>query len=94
MTPTQCKAARRRLAWSIEELAHRAMRSHTVVGEFERGKKPGSAAVLASLCRAFAEAGVDAEAMLKVRTAVMNGILAADHTTAEPFARRPFRRAA
>lgn len=32
--------------------------------------------------------------MLKVRTAVMNGTLAADHTAAEPYARRPFRRAA
>ncbi|UKJ78239.1 helix-turn-helix domain-containing protein [Azospirillum brasilense] len=63
MTPTQCKTARRRLGWSIEELAHRAMRSPTVVGEFERGKKPASAAVLASLRRAFAEAGVDAEAI-------------------------------
>nr|WP_175428758.1 hypothetical protein [Azospirillum argentinense] len=39
------------------------MRSHTVVGEFERGKKPASAAVLASLRRAFAEAAVDAEAI-------------------------------
>jgi hypothetical protein len=32
--------------------------------------------------------------MLKVRTAVMNGTLAADHAAAETYARRPFRRAA
>lgn len=63
MTPMQCKAARRRLGWSIEELAHRALRTPTVVGEFERSKKHGSAAVLASLHRAFAEAGVNAEAI-------------------------------
>lgn len=63
MTPMQCKAARQRLGWSIEELAHRALRSPTVVGEFERGKRPASAAVLASLHRAFAEAGVNAEAV-------------------------------
>jgi len=36
----------------------------------------------------------DAPRMLKVRTAVMNGTLAADHAAAEPYARRPFRRAA
>ena len=35
-----------------------------------------------------------AHRMLKVRTAVMNGALAADHAAAEPFARRPFRKAA
>ena len=35
-----------------------------------------------------------AHRMLKVRTAVMNGTLASDHATAEPCARRPFRRAA
>lgn len=35
-----------------------------------------------------------AHRMLKVRTAVMNGTLAADHAAAEPYARRPFRRAA
>ncbi|MFL7904296.1 multiprotein-bridging factor 1 family protein [Azospirillum argentinense] len=63
MTPLQCKAARQRLGWSIEELAHRALRSHTVFGEFERGKKPASAAVLASLHRTFVEAGVNAEAI-------------------------------
>ncbi|GAA4256872.1 hypothetical protein GCM10022293_49230 [Azospirillum formosense] len=31
---------------------------------------------------------------LKVRAAVMNGTLVSEHTAAEPFARRPFRRAA
>ena len=35
-----------------------------------------------------------AHRMLKVRTAAMNGTLASDHTAAEPYARRPFRRAA
>ena len=35
-----------------------------------------------------------AHRMLKVRTAVMNGTLAADHSAAEPYARRPFLRAA
>lgn len=35
-----------------------------------------------------------AHQMLKVRSAVMNGTLAADHAVAEPYARRPFRRAA
>ena len=35
-----------------------------------------------------------AHRMLKVRTAVMNGTLVSEHTAAEPFARRPFRRAA
>ncbi len=35
-----------------------------------------------------------ANRMLKVRTAAMNGTLASDHTAAEPYARRPFRRAA
>jgi hypothetical protein len=35
-----------------------------------------------------------AHRMLKVRTAVMNGTLAADHAAAETYARRPFRRAA
>lgn len=34
-----------------------------------------------------------AHRMLKVRTAAMNGTLASDHTAAEPYARRPFRRA-
>jgi hypothetical protein len=35
-----------------------------------------------------------AHRMLKVRTAVMNGALVSDHAAAEPFARRPFRKAA
>jgi len=35
-----------------------------------------------------------AHRMLKVRTAVMNGTLASDHAAAEPYARRPFHRAA
>ncbi|MFP5512239.1 MAG: ISKra4 family transposase [Alphaproteobacteria bacterium] len=35
-----------------------------------------------------------AHRMLKVRTAAMNGTLASDHTAAEPYARRSFRRAA
>ena len=35
-----------------------------------------------------------AHRMLKVRSAVMNGTLAADHADAEPYARRSFRRAA
>jgi hypothetical protein len=35
-----------------------------------------------------------AHLMLKVRTAVANGILAEDHVAAEPWARRPFRPAA
>ena len=35
-----------------------------------------------------------AHRMLKVRTAVANGILAADHAAAERWARRPFRPAA
>ena len=35
-----------------------------------------------------------AHLMLKVRTAVMNGTLEQDHTVAERWARRPFRRAA
>lgn len=35
-----------------------------------------------------------AHRMLKVRTAVMNGTLVSDHAAAEPFARRPFRKAA
>ncbi|BAI73677.1 hypothetical protein AZL_a01460 (plasmid) [Azospirillum sp. B510] len=35
-----------------------------------------------------------AHQMLKVRSAVMNDTLAADHAVAEPYARRPFRRAA
>src|SRR5215211_5675827 len=35
-----------------------------------------------------------AHRMLKVRTAVANGTLAADHAAAEPWARRPFRSAA
>lgn len=35
-----------------------------------------------------------AHRMLKVRTAVMNGRLAADYTVAEPYARRPFHQAA
>ena len=35
-----------------------------------------------------------AHRMLKVRTAMMNGTLASDHIAAEPYARRPFRRAA
>ncbi len=63
MTPIQCRTARQRLGWSIEELAHRALRSPTVVGAFDRGKKPSSVAVLASLRRAFAEAGLDVEAI-------------------------------
>lgn len=35
-----------------------------------------------------------AHRMLKVRTAVMNGSFASEHTAAEPYARRPFRTAA
>ncbi len=35
-----------------------------------------------------------AHQMLKVRSVVMNGTLAADHAVAEPYTRRPFRRAA
>jgi hypothetical protein len=35
-----------------------------------------------------------AHRMLKVRTATMNGTLASDHAAAEPYARRPFHRAA
>ena len=34
-----------------------------------------------------------AHRMLKVRSAVMNGTLVSDYTAAEPYARRPFRRA-
>jgi hypothetical protein len=35
-----------------------------------------------------------AHLMLKVRTAVVNGMLDRDHAVAERWARRPFRRAA
>jgi len=63
MTPAQCKAARKLLGWSIEELAHRALRSHSAVGDFERAKRPVTAQTVASVRRAFAEAGVDVEAL-------------------------------
>lgn len=69
MTPGQCRAARKRLGWSIEELAHRSCRSHTVIGEFERARKPANDLTIASLRRAFAEAGVDVDAIQELAKA-------------------------
>ena len=57
MTPEQCKATRKRLGWTLEELAHRAIRGPDTVGDFERGKRVSAQTVL-SIRRAFAEAGI------------------------------------
>ena len=58
ITPAQCKEGRRVLAWSVEELAHRAGLSRNSIGYFERGQRATRPETLAAIVGALESAGV------------------------------------
>lgn len=56
--------------------------------------EPISTATTASTVQRLRHRRMGAHRILKVRTAVMNGSFASEHSATEPYARRPFRTAA
>jgi ribosome-binding protein aMBF1 (putative translation factor) len=58
VTPAQCKAARRLLGWSVDNLAHKVRLSELDIARFESGKPTMSFIGTAIIRRAFEIAGL------------------------------------
>ena len=63
MTPEQCRAARKRMKWTIEELATRSSLAENTIGRFENRRLKSSELTVNLLRRAFIEAGVTPETL-------------------------------
>jgi transcriptional regulator with XRE-family HTH domain len=57
-TPEACITARRRLAWSVDELADKAGIAMLTVKGFESGRRQSRYKTITALIRAFTRAGV------------------------------------
>jgi transcriptional regulator with XRE-family HTH domain len=59
ITPAECKAARKLLGWSREELATMLLIGQDTIGDFERRERRSPLINLRKLCAVFEAAGVE-----------------------------------